>query len=47
MTETPPPILRVLRERIGLEDFRGPQREGFVAVLGGREVLVWLPRGSG
>jgi ATP-dependent DNA helicase RecQ len=38
---------RVLRERFGLEDFRGRQREAIEAVLAGRDVLLTMPTGAG
>jgi ATP-dependent DNA helicase RecQ len=39
--------LRVLRERFGHESFQGPQREGVLAVLAGRDVLLTMPTGAG
>jgi ATP-dependent DNA helicase RecQ len=39
--------LQVLRERFGLADFRGPQREAIEAVLAGRDVLLTMPTGAG
>jgi ATP-dependent DNA helicase RecQ len=38
---------RALRERFGLEDFRGRQREAIEAVLAGRDVLLTMPTGAG
>jgi len=38
---------RALRERFGLEDFRGRQAEAIEAVLGGRDVLLTMPTGAG
>ena len=38
---------RALRERFGLEDFRGRQAEAIEAVLAGRDVLLTMPTGAG
>ncbi len=38
---------RVLRERFGHAEFRGPQREVIDAVLAGRDVLLTMPTGGG
>ncbi len=38
---------RALRERFGLSDFRGRQREAIEAVLAGRDVLLTMPTGAG
>ena len=39
--------IRALRERFGLDEFRGPQREAIEAVLAGRDVLLTMPTGAG
>jgi ATP-dependent DNA helicase RecQ len=38
---------RILRERFGLAEFRGPQPEVIEAVLAGRDVLLTMPTGAG
>ncbi len=41
------PVLGVLRDRFGLQDFRGPQREVIDHLLAGNDALVVMPTGSG
>jgi len=38
---------RALRERFGLEEFRGRQREAIEAGIAGRDVLLTMPTGAG
>jgi len=40
-------VERALRERFGLEAFRGKQREAVDAVLAGRDTLLVMPTGAG
>ncbi len=40
-------LLRTLRERFGLEEFRTGQERAIRAVLGGRDALVIMPTGAG
>ncbi len=40
-------LLRALRERFGLQEFRGRQLEAIRAVMGGRDLLLTLPTGGG
>jgi ATP-dependent DNA helicase RecQ len=43
----PESLRRVLRERFGHGDFRGPQLQAVEAVLQGRDVLLTMPTGAG
>src|SRR5690606_32664767 len=45
--EVPARALAALRERFGLSEFRGRQREAVAAVLAGRDVLFTAPTGAG